>query len=142
VNTMVPMKPASHLHEHASRLVEEARAFKATAEQPGTHSAASDSLESLEEALQALSAAWYRLAADASPRISEGRRRIGSGAPSPPSVDGLSHEQEVRLVGTLHDVAAAFGRCARACGTGRSTVTPIIARRVTDSPAADWQRAA
>jgi hypothetical protein len=139
---MASMNTANGLQEHASRLVEDARAFQAAAEQPGSHSAASDSLGSLEEALQALSGAWYRLAADASPRIAERQRRIDSGAPLRPSVDGRSREQEVRLVGTLHDVAAAFARCARACRTGRSTVKPIIARRVTAGPAADWQRAA
>jgi hypothetical protein len=141
-NTMGPMNSADRLNERASRLVEDARAFQAAAEQPGSHSAAPDSLASLEEALQALSAAWYRLAADTSPRIAERQRRIGSGAPSPQRVDGLSREQEVRLVGTLHDVAAAFARCSRACRVGRSTAKPIIARRVTAGPAADWRRAA
>ena len=43
-------------------------------------------------------------------------------------VDRLSREQEVRLVGTLHDVAAAFARCARACRDGRAAVTPVIVR--------------
>jgi hypothetical protein len=41
----------------------------------GAHAAAPDSLASLEDALQALSAAWYQLAADASPEIFA--RRIG-----------------------------------------------------------------
>jgi hypothetical protein len=47
------------------------------------------------QALQLLSASWYRLAADAA------------------RGEGLSREQEVRLTGALHDVAAAFARCAR-----------------------------
>jgi DNA-binding NarL/FixJ family response regulator len=37
-------------------------------------------------------------------------------------------EQQVRLTGGLHDVAAAFARCSRACRQGGSTVTPVIAR--------------
>ena len=57
-----------------------------------------------------LSAAWYRLAADAVP------------------AEGLSREQEVRLKGALHDVAAGFARCARSCREGQSTVTPIVSR--------------
>jgi hypothetical protein len=135
--SMVGMNTTERLHECASELVEAARVFQAAAEQPGSHSAASDTLACLEEALQALSAGWYRLAADASPEVVGRRDRRTSGAQSPPTVDGLSREQEVRLVGTLHDVAAAFARCARACRVGRSTVRPIIGPHVTARPAGD-----
>jgi hypothetical protein len=134
---MVGMNTAERRHDCASELVEAARVFQAAAEQPGSHSAASDTLASLEEALQALSAAWYRLAADSSPGVVERRGRRTSGAESSPRLDGLSREQEARLVGTLHEVAAAFARCARACRVGRSTVRPIIPRRATAGPAAD-----
>ncbi len=127
---MVGMNTADRLHHRATELVGAARAFHAGAEEPGSHAAAPDSLAALEEALQVLSAAWYQLAADASPGIVERRCGRGSEAPSWPRFDGVSREQEVRLMGTLHDVAAAFARCARACRDGRSTVGPIIARRV------------
>jgi hypothetical protein len=127
---MVGMNTADVLYARASELVEAARVFHAAAERPGCHATAPDSLASLEEALQVLSAAWYQLAADASPGIVERRRGRGSEAREWPRVDGVSREHEVRLMGTLHDVAAAFARCARACREGRSTVTPIIARRV------------
>ena len=70
-----------------------------------------------------LSAAWYRLAADAVPSHRGG---------------DLSREQEVRLIGALHDVAAAFARCARACREGRSTVTPVIARPMPDDGETEW----
>jgi hypothetical protein len=110
---MVVMTAPDPLHDPASALVEAAQAFHHAAEHRGSHTAAPASLEDLQEALQVLSAAWYRLAADAS------SWSLG---------DGLSREQEVRLMGALHDVAAAFARCARACREGRSTVTPVIAR--------------
>jgi hypothetical protein len=64
---------------------------------PSSLADAPAALDSLQEELQMLSAAWYRFAAEAVPG------------------DGLSREQEVRLKGALHDVAAAFARCARAC---------------------------
>jgi hypothetical protein len=104
------MTSGDPLRDPASALVEAAQAFYRAAETRGSHSAATESLASLQEALQVLSAAWYRLAAD-SPRGSE-----------------LTREQEVRLMGALHDVAAAFARCARACREGRSAVTPVLAR--------------
>ena len=129
--TILCMNSARQLHDRASDLVEAARGFQAAAEEPASHAAAPNSLAALEEALQVLSAAWYQLAADASPGIIAQRRR-DSGTPSRPRVDGRSREQEVRLMGSLHDVAAAFARCARACRDGRSTVAPIIARR--DAP--------
>ena len=127
---MIAMNTADRLQQCTAELVEAARAFNASAEEPGSHAAAPDSLAALEDALQVLSAAWYQVAADSSPGIVERQRGRASGVPSRPPVDGLSREQEVRLMGTLHDVAAAFARCARACRDGRATVTPIIARRV------------
>jgi hypothetical protein len=137
---MAGMKTANDLHNRAAELVEAARAFQAAAEQPGTHAGAPDCLQSLEEALQVLSGAWYQLAADASPGIAAWRRGRGSEAGSWPRVEGLSREQEVRLLGTLHDVAASFARCARACLEGRSTASPIIARRATAVPNAHQPR--
>jgi hypothetical protein len=107
------METADSLNAHASVLLEDVRRFQSAVAQPGCHVDAPDALVPLEEALQVLSAAWYQLAADARPRF-----------------DGRSREQEVRLVGALHDVAAAFARCARACREGRSAVAPIVAPRV------------
>jgi hypothetical protein len=104
-----------------SALVEAAQAFDRAAEARGSHSAAPDSLACLQEALQALSAGWYRLAADAGASMPRG---------------DLSREQEVRLIGALHDVAASFARSARACREGRLTVTPVI-RRMPAEPGGD-----
>jgi hypothetical protein len=111
---MVVMTAPDALHDPASAIVEAAEAFHGAAEHQGSHLTAPASLESLQEALQVLSAAWYRLAADAAAGIAERER--------------FSREQEVRLMGALHDVAAAFARCARACRDGRTTVTPVVAR--------------
>jgi hypothetical protein len=121
------MEPGEDLSRRASELLEDARRFQSAAAQPGCLIATRDTLASLEEALQVLSAAWYQVAADASPV----ERRPGPGAEalSPPWSDGLSREQEVRLIGALHDVAAGFARCAKACREGRSAVTATIARR-------------
>jgi hypothetical protein len=125
---MVVMTSSDPLCDPASALVEAAENFHHAAEHRGSHLAAPASLESLQEALQVLSAAWYRLAADASAGIIERERPRGVAEGSWPHGDGLSREQEVRLMGALHDVAAAFARCARSCREGQSTVTPIIAR--------------
>lgn len=125
---MVVMTAPDPLHDPASALVDAAEEFHHAAEHRGSHLDAPASLESLQEALQVLSAAWYRVAADASAGIVERERPSGVTVGSWPHRDGLSREQEVRLMGALHDVAAAFARCARACREGRSTVTPVIAR--------------
>lgn len=125
---MVVMTSLDPLRDPASALVEAAQDFHHASEHRGSHLAAPDSLESLQEALQVLSAAWYRVAADASASIVERERPSGAAVGSWPHSDGLSREQEVRLLGALHDVAAAFARCARSCREGRSTITPIIAR--------------
>jgi curved DNA-binding protein CbpA len=109
--TIGAMTSGDPLRDPASALVEAAQAFYRAAESRGSHSAATESLASLQEALQVLSAAWYRLAAD-----------------SPRGRGDLTREQEVRLTGALHDVAAAFARCARACREGHSAVTPVLAR--------------
>jgi hypothetical protein len=136
------MNRASHLHDRASDLVEAAQGFEAAAEEPTSHAAAPDALAALEEALQVLSAAWYLLAADASPGSAGRRRARGREPRSHDSRDGLSREQEAHLMATLHDIAAAFASCARACRDGRSTAAPIIGRRlaamqITDQSAED-----
>ena len=139
---MADMNTADSLHHRASELVEVARSFYSAAQQPGSHAAAPDALASLEEALQVLSAAWYQLAADASPRIAERRRGLDVEAGTWTQVDGLSREQEARLMGTLHDVAAGFARCARTCREGRSTIAPLISARQTAARTDDqWRRA-
>lgn len=125
---MVVMTSLDPLRDPASALVDAAEDFHHAAEHRGSHLAAPASLESLQEALQVLSAAWYRVAADASASIVERERPSGAAVGSWPHRDGPSREQEVRLMGALHDVAAALARCARSCREGGSTVTPIIAR--------------
>jgi hypothetical protein len=129
---MAGMNTTDPLQRRASELVKAAHAFHKSAEQPGSHVVAPAVLESLEEALQVLSGAWYQLAADASPGIIERRQEPEVAAHSRSRVNGLSREQEVRLMGTLHDVAAAFARCARACREGRSTMTSMVVRRTAD----------
>lgn len=109
------MNTPNGIEVSASALLEAARDFQSAAEQPGSHTAAPDALVSLEETLQVLSAAWYQLAADAVPRMADRGRARG-------------------LVGTLHDVAAGFARCARICRDGRSIATPIIARDDDSAP--------
>jgi hypothetical protein len=136
---MVVMTSPDSLRDPASALVEAAKDFHQAAEHRGSHLAAPASLETLQEALQVLSAAWYRVAADASAGIVERERPSGVAVGSWPHGDGLSREQEVRLLGALHDVAAAFARCARSCREGRSTVTPIIAPNVRAGKAAAGQ---
>jgi hypothetical protein len=126
---MVGMNTPNRLHYRAAEVLEAAQTFHAAAGEPGSHAAATVSLERLEEAMQVLSAGWYQLAADAASGNVERRPGHDSKAATWASVHGLSREQEVRLLGTLHDVAAAFARCSRTCREARSTVRPIIARR-------------
>jgi hypothetical protein len=122
------MSSQDPLCAEASALADAANGFRRAAETPGSHESAPEALERAQEALQALSTAWYELAADAVPRI-RGRdlRQEPDRTDSPPGGD-LSNEQEVRLVGALHDVADAFASCARACRQAETTVGPVIAR--------------
>ena len=125
------MEPGEDLSRRASELLEDARRFRWAAAQRGSHRYVPDALVSLEEALQVLSGVWYQLAADAAPRIVERRVGHGSSSLSRPPRGGLSREQEVRVMGTMHDVAAGFARCARACREAQSAVTPTIGERAS-----------
>jgi len=116
------MTPADPLHDSLSALAEAADAFSRAAETRGGHMSAPESLASLQEVVQLLSTGWYRLAADARASMLRG---------------DLSREQEVRMIGALQAVAAAFARCARACRDGRSAVTPVIAARGSTDEAGD-----
>ena len=71
------MNAPDRLDQCAADLADAARNFHTAAGRHGAHAAAPGALASLEDALQALSGAWYQLAADASPGILG--RRDGSG---------------------------------------------------------------
>ena len=139
---MPGMDTPHRLDQCAAELADAARNFHTAAGRPGAHAAAPDSLALLEDTLQALSGAWYQLAADASPGIVSRRVGRGSRAGRWPNVEGLSREQEVRLMGALHEVGAAFARCARVCRESRTAVGPLVARRAAAGPGARGQRAA
>jgi hypothetical protein len=109
--TINAMNAPDHMHDSVTALIDAAEAFDRAAAAPGSHTAAPESLVSLQEALQVLSTAWYRLAADAIPQTRGGR---------------LSREREVRLIGGLQDVGAAFARCARACREGEAAIAPVV----------------
>lgn len=126
--TMQDMNSANQLRNCASDIVAAARRFEAAAHAPESYAGAPDSLAALEEALQLLSAAWYRLAADASPDLAE-RRHAVSGEGRRRWAIGLSREQEVSVLATLHDVAAAFAGAARTSRTSRSKIALIIEHR-------------
>jgi hypothetical protein len=111
------MNSMDPLHDKAAELIKAAQAFHSASDQTGIRRALPLSLARTEEALQLLSGAWYQLAGDA---LSERDADLSE-------IDNLSHEQEVRLIATLHDVAAAFARCARTCREGRLVVTPVLA---------------
>jgi hypothetical protein len=123
------MKTPHRLDQCATELADAARNFHTAAGRHGAHAAAPDSLASLEDALQALSGAWYQLAADAAPGIVARRAGRGVRAGRRSDVNELSREQEVHMMAALHDVAAAFARCARQCRDGRTAAGPVIARR-------------
>jgi hypothetical protein len=120
------MNSMNPLQARAAELIKAAQDFHSAADEPGIRPAVPLSLARTEEALQVLSGAWYQLAADASPRIARRSPRLSARDADPSEIDGLSREQEVRLITTLHDVAAAFARCARACREGRLAVTPVL----------------
>jgi hypothetical protein len=127
---------SDRIDDHASALLNAARDLQEAAGEPGSSEASTAALASLETALQALSAAWYQVAADAVPGIAARQRRHADTSKSAGGASRhLSREQEVRLVVTLHDVAGAFARCARACRHAQPTVGPLIDGLVPAGPA-------
>ena len=120
------MNSVDPLHDNAAELIKAAQGFHSAASQPGIHGAAPLCLARTEEALQLLSGAWYQLAADASPRMARRSRWHSARDAESSGIDGRSREQEAGLIAALHDVAAAFARCARSCRAGRLAVTPVI----------------
>jgi hypothetical protein len=120
----------NRLYDHACDLLDAVQAFREDAGQSGASETVTPALACLEETLRTLSTACYELAADAAPAVVN---RQGRGATFDPS-GRLSREQEVQLVSTLHEVAAAFARCARVCRDGRGVVAPLIAKRAAAEP--------
>jgi hypothetical protein len=121
------VNPADQLDAQAAHVRQAALDFREAAARPGSSLGAPATLAPLEEALQAISAGWYQLAGDALPLLAA-RRRLPETVPPPKRPHSrLSREQEVRLTTTLHDLASAFARCARACRKARPIAAPLIA---------------
>jgi hypothetical protein len=137
VRASIPLMTSRNaLSSRAAALLDAAEAFHRAAETAGSHNGAAESLGAAQTALRVLSAAWYRVAADAVPSLHEREpvRDLPGQVPSPAS--GLSREQEVLLVGALHDAAAAFAKCARECRDSEATVAAIIERGLARKRAA------
>jgi hypothetical protein len=130
MNTMNRKSSSADIDDHAADLLRAAQAIQEAAGRRGSSGAATAAVETLEEALQALSASWYQVAADAVvlPQRRQAARRA---QPWPAAQDGLSREQEVRLIATLHEVAAAFAKCARVCRRARPTLVSLSDERTT-----------
>jgi hypothetical protein len=129
------MKTQTALIEEGARdLVTAARAVREAAGQPRCSAASAPVLALLEEALRLLSAGWYQVAADAAPGVAERRSGRVDGSEDSEGIQpsGLSHEEEAKLVATLHEVAAALAASARACRVGRRAVQPLLARSTAD----------
>jgi hypothetical protein len=114
------MNSPNLLHERTSELAEAARIFQTAAGQPAVmpgRRAPSKPWRKPFRCLAPPGLSWPRTRRRES---FERRRSRASEAASWLHVDGLSREEEILLRGTLHDVGAAFARCARACRHGRS----------------------
>ena len=112
------------LSSQADDLLLAAVALRQAAEEPGASASFSSLTSSLKEALRLLSASVCRLADDAVPTRAE-RHRLGPTVRVDP-VTGLSREQEVQLVSTLHDLAASFDHCAASCERTAEIAVPLI----------------
>jgi len=127
--SMLHMTSRDFLNSSTDALLDAANAFHRAAETPGSHTGAPESLTAVQTALRILSAAWYQVAADAVPSIHERNPEDARPGEAPSRASGLSREQEVLMIGALHDAAAAFAKCARVCRESEATVAAIIDRR-------------
>jgi hypothetical protein len=123
------------LNSPTAALVDAANAFHQAADRPGSHVGAPESLDAVQTALRLISAAWYRVAADAVPSVHERDPDSPVGGQAPTRTSGRSREQDVVLVGALHDAAAAFAKCARACRESEVKVASVIDRTPDPSSA-------
>lgn len=122
------MNSRDRIDDRASAVLSAARDLQGAAGEPGSREAAATALGHLDEALQALSASWYEVAADAVPASQQRRRPATPDSSSSRAESGLSREAELRLIGALHDVAAGFARAARVCRDARPTVAQLVER--------------
>jgi hypothetical protein len=114
-----------HLNHRADDLQSAALAFSKAADCPGASAALGGAVTRLQETLRVLSASLYTLADDAVPELAQ-RRRLGAGA-RVEHASGLSREQEIRVVSTIHDLGAALSCAARSCEAVREVAVPTLA---------------
>lgn len=112
------------LDRRADELLELAQVLRGASGAPDGPATTPVVLRRLERALQSLSASWYEIAADAA----AASRERGRATERPSSlVDAPSRPQDAHPMATLHDVGAAFARCARSCREGPLAVAPLLA---------------
>lgn len=114
------------LAQPADDLLLAAVAFAEVADAPGSSASFSAAVLRLEKSLGVISAGLYAVARDAVPAVAK-RGHLDLSCQVDSAV-GLSREQEIRLLTTIHDLAAALGGCARLCSGVREIAEPLIAR--------------
>lgn len=130
VNHDLGMSATDQLRVQATDLAARANDLHAIHADPESWSAVPDLLADLEQILRALSASSHELAAGAAPGVSKLRLWLNPRAPTASVQAGLSRQHEVQLISALHDVAAEFNACAKACRKAREVVGLLTACRL------------
>jgi hypothetical protein len=118
-----------HAEADARALRDAAAELAAAAESPGSSLAIGAVMEQARGALRMVSAACYRLAADAAPDVApepfplhaHGPRRSTPGAPS--------REWQMAFTTALHEAATGMARAARLCDAAGQRATRLLERR-------------
>ena len=118
---------ATDISSASRQLHSAAIAFSEGADASGASHSLPAALTEIEEALRLVSATVDVLAHDLV--VANGQERHARAAER-----GLSHEQQVHLKATVHDLAQEFSRCARSCARARTIVLPRVAPATSARP--------
>jgi hypothetical protein len=124
--------PASHLADNADALRSAAHRLHDDTVDPACAILVPATLDAIEDTLTTLSRTCYAAAhafvplASCDTRIAERYARAATMWPSPRGGTGPSHEQQARILSSLHDAGAALRAAAARCGRAADNLAPTM----------------
>lgn len=123
------MRPDVDLEIHSAALLLAAERLADAAREPGSAEGIPVVMDATRDALRAMSAACYSLAADAAPDVAPQPFPLEVDGPPPAAPDAPAREWQMALTGTLHVVASSMAQASRLSDAAAERASHLLERQ-------------
>lgn len=123
------MRPDVDLEIHSAALLLAAERLADTAREPGSAEGIPVVMEATRDALRAMGAACYSLAADAAPDVAPRPFPLEVEGPPPTDPEAPAREWQMALTGTLHVVASSMAQASRLSDAAGQRASHLLDRQ-------------